>query len=91
MVKAISFKAHWEALGRTSACAALSAWPSQQSGPLQFKFERLKKCDHLKDNRRLCSRKRDNKGAFSPPRSVLRPVESEAGDCLKCVYMSTQC
>lgn len=47
MVKAISFKAppkkaHWEALGRTSACAALSAWPSQQSGPLQFKFERLK-------------------------------------------------
>jgi len=42
MVKAISFKAHSEALGRTSACAALSAWPSQQSGPLQFKFERLK-------------------------------------------------
>lgn len=29
-----------------------------------------KKCDHLKDNRRLCSRQREKKGAFSPPKSL---------------------
>lgn len=75
MVKATSFKGHREALGKMLARAAPSAEPAEWASTVQLVKEQLesgwlKKCDHLKDNRRLCSRKTENKGAFCPPKSL---------------------